>query len=82
MDASWDSSYLLDGQEIDKINICLLSDYMESQYFFLITMLRTLDQLVKYHGDGAQDNDGSDDHIELEEMQNVGERDRHGSLLV
>lgn len=56
-----------------------------SQYFLislLIIMLRTLDQLVKYHGDGAQDNDGSDDHIELEEMQNVGERDRHGSLLV
>ncbi len=58
MDASWDSSYLLDGQEIDKINICLLSDYMESQYFFLITMLRTLDQLIKYHSDGTQDNDG------------------------
>lgn len=56
-----------------------------SQYFLislLIIMLRTLDQLVKYHGDGAQDNDGSDDHIELEETQNVGERDRHGSLLV
>ena len=56
-----------------------------SQYFLislLIIMLRTLDQLVKYHGDGAQDNDGSDDHIEMEEMQNVGERDRHGSLLV
>lgn len=45
-------------------------------------MLRTLDQLVKYHGDGAQDNDGSDEHIELEETQNVGERDRHGHSLV
>lgn len=56
-----------------------------SQYFLislLIIMLRTLDQLVKYHGDGAQDNDGSDDHIELEETQNVGERDRHGHSLV
>ena len=50
--------------------------------FLLIIMFRTLDQLIKHHGDGAQDNDGSDDHIELEEMQNVGERDRHGSLLV
>lgn len=56
-----------------------------SQYFLislLIIMLRTLDQLVKYHGDGAQDNDGSDDHIELEETQGVGERDRHGHNLV
>ncbi len=34
-------------------------------------MLRTLDQLVKYHGDGAQDNDGSDDHIELEHLRPV-----------
>ena len=50
--------------------------------FLLIIMLHTLYQLIKHHGDGAQDNDGSDDHIELEEMQNVGERDRHGSLLV
>ena len=45
-------------------------------------MLRTLDQLIKHHGDGAQDNDGSDDHIELEETQDVGERDRHGHSLV
>lgn len=50
--------------------------------FLLIIMLRTLDQLIKHHSDGAQNNNRSDHHIELEETQNVGERDRHGSLLV
>lgn len=39
--------------------------------FLLIIVLRTLDQLVKYHGDGAQDNDRSDDHIELEHLRPV-----------
>ncbi len=50
--------------------------------FLLIIMFRTLDQFVEHHGDGAQNNNRSDHHIELEETQNVGERDRHGSLLV
>lgn len=31
--------------------------------FLLIIMFRTLDQLIEYHGDGAQDDDGSDYHI-------------------
>ena len=39
--------------------------------FLLIIMLRTLDQLIKHHSDGAQDNDGSDDHIELEHLRPV-----------
>lgn len=44
-------------------------------------MLRTLDQLIKYHGDGAQNDNGSDHHIELEEAQGVGEMDRHGMVM-
>jgi len=39
--------------------------------FFLIIMLRTLDQLIKHHGDGAQNNNGSDYHIELEHLRAV-----------
>ena len=46
--------------------------------FFSVKMFRALDQLIKYHGNHAQDDDGSDDHIELEEMEGVGETDRHG----
>ena len=41
-----------------------------------------MNQFIQNHGDGAQDDNGRNQHIELEEMQNVGERDRHGSLLV
>lgn len=50
--------------------------------FLLIIMFRALDQLVEHHGDCAQNDDGCDHHVELEETQDVGERDRHGSLLV
>lgn len=45
--------------------------------FLFIIVLRALDQLVKYHGDGAQDDNGGDHHVELEETKSVGERDRH-----
>lgn len=44
-------------------------------------MFRTLDQLVKYHGDSAQNDNRSDYHIELEEMQGVREMDRHGMVM-
>lgn len=50
--------------------------------FLLIIMFYTLDQLVEHHSNCAQDNNRSDHHIELEETQNVGERDRHGHSLV
>ena len=34
--------------------------------FLLIIMLHTLYQLIKHHGDGTQDNNGGDHHVELE----------------
>ncbi len=39
--------------------------------FLLIIMFRTLDQFVEHHGDGAQNNNRSDHHIELEHLRPV-----------
>ena len=38
---------------------------------FLVVVLRTLDQFVKHHGDGAEDDDGSNHHVELEDLRTV-----------
>ena len=46
--------------------------------FFPVKMFCALDQFIKYHGNHTQDDNGSDDHIELEELESVGETDRHG----
>ncbi len=48
--------------------------------FFPVIMLCALDQLIEYHGNHAQDDNGGDDHIELKETAGVGEMDRHGPL--
>lgn len=45
-------------------------------------MLCALNQLIKYHGDCAQYNNGSNHHVELEETESVGERDRHACEYV
>lgn len=34
--------------------------------FFLVAVLQALDELVKQHGNGAKNQDGSNQHIELE----------------
>ena len=39
--------------------------------FLFIIVLRALDQLVKYHGDGAQDDNGGDHHVELEDLRTI-----------
>ena len=38
-------------------------------------MLKTLNQFVKCHSDGTEDNDGSDHHAQLEEMESANDRD-------
>lgn len=50
-------------------------------FLFLIEMFQTLDQLIKDHGDCAQNDNGCDDHIELEEIECVSEMDRHPAVL-
>ena len=40
-------------------------------------MFQTLDQLIEGHGDRAEDDDGSDHHIELEEKNGGCDRDRY-----
>ncbi len=35
---------------------------------FPVVMLQTLDQFIESHGDGAQDDDGGDHHVELEDL--------------
>lgn len=40
--------------------------YLPKLILFLIIMLRTLDQPVKYHSDRTQDDDGGDHHAQLE----------------
>ena len=47
--------------------------------FLPIIMLRALNEFIKYHGNYAQDDNGSDNHIELEETESVREMDRHGN---
>ncbi len=34
-------------------------------------MLRTLDQFIKYHGNGAQNDDRRNDHVQLEDLRSV-----------
>jgi len=50
-------------------------------FLFLIVMLKALNQLIEDHGDGAQNDDGGDDHIELKEMESASEMDRHPIVL-
>ena len=37
-------------------------------------MLRTLNQLIKYHGDCAQYNNGSNHHVELEDLRAIDDQ--------
>ena len=37
-------------------------------------MFQTLDQFIKGHGDGAQDDDGGDNHVELEDLRSVDDQ--------
>lgn len=46
-------------------------------FLFLIIVLQALNQLVKDHGNRAQNDDGCDDHIELEEIEGASKMDRH-----
>lgn len=39
--------------------------------FLLIIVFRTLYQFIKYHGDGAQNNNGSNHHVQLEHLGTV-----------
>ena len=42
--------------------------------FLFIEMLQGLNDLIKGHGDEAEDQDGGDDHIQLEEMCGANDR--------
>lgn len=46
-------------------------------FLFLIIVFQTLNQFIKDHGDCAQNDNGCDDHVELEEMEGVSETDGH-----
>lgn len=49
---------------------------------FSVIMFRALNQLVKDHGDGAEDDDGCNYHVELEETESVKEMDRQRPVIV
>ena len=40
-------------------------------------MFGALDQLIEEHGNGTEDDDGCNHHVELEETESVGEMDRY-----
>lgn len=61
--------------------LCQLPDFFYLIFLSMI-MLCALNQLIKYHGDCAQYNNGSNHHVELEETESVGERDRHACEYV
>lgn len=42
--------------------------------FFLIIMLRPLDQPIKHHGDRTQDHNGSDHHAKLEHLRSIDDQ--------
>ena len=50
-------------------------EYIFASTFFPIIMFKTLDQLIKRHSDDTEDNDGSDHHAQLEEMESANDRD-------
>lgn len=50
-------------------------------FLFLIIVFQTLNQFIKDHGDRAQNDNGCDDHIELEELESVSETDSHFNAL-
>ena len=41
---------------------------------FPVVMLQTLDQFIESHGDGAQDDDGGDHHVELEDLRSIDDQ--------
>ena len=49
--------------------------------FFTIVMFQTLDHLIESHGDGAQDDDGCNHHVELEETDSGNDRDKYAKHL-
>lgn len=42
-------------------------------------MLQSLDHLVKRHGNDAEDHDGCDDHVKLEQV--IDENDRNENIV-
>ena len=44
---------------------------------FPVIVLHPLDQLIEDHGDRAQDDDGGDHHVELEETDSGNDRDKY-----
>ena len=48
--------------------------------FLSIIMFKTLNQLIKRHSDGTEDNDGSDHHAQLEEMESANDRNGYAGV--
>lgn len=44
---------------------------------FPVIVFHPLDQLIEDHGDRAQDDDGGDHHVELEETDSGNDRDKY-----
>ena len=39
-----------------------------------VVMLHTLDQLIECHGNGAEDDDGCDHHVKLEDLGSIDDQ--------
>lgn len=57
----------------------IFGGYFHREYILALTLLpvivfKTLDQLVECHGNGAEDDDGSDHHAQLEHLRTVDDQ--------